>query len=394
MPSKGSPGFVGSRLREAREVREITGSTLAAQIGITKSGVSSYERGHTSPTPDVLEKIVETLKFKTEFFFRPEESLSQEGPQTIFERSRSATTKATRVRARHYRLWLREIVQYLSQFVDFPHPNLPTTLNDVHWSAMSGEHIESIALSTRRHWNLGNGPISNVTLLSEKQGVIVALLPMNSPKLDAFSTWDNADNRPYIVLSDTQSSARTRFNICHELGHLILHRRVSPSEFKDQRFFRAVEAQANRFAAAFLTPAMSFLANVSMPSLEQFRTLKPQWKVSIKMMVHRTRELGIIDRDEERRLYINYNRRGWNREEPLDDTQPVEEPRLVRRVFETIIDNSALDRFQVEAALPFNRDDVELLAGLPHGYLSDESAYSWAVREMEEWAMRNIGDQP
>ena len=149
---------------------------------------------------------------------------------------------------------------------------------------------------------------------------MVTVIDMNANDLDAFSTWDSADNRPYIVLgSDTQSPFRTRFNVCHELGHLILHKTCDRRQsLMTGRFFKLIETQADRFAAAFLAPATTFSPDVISPSLDVFRILKPKWRTSIKMMIHRARELDIIDRDEARRLYINYNRRGWNREEPLD----------------------------------------------------------------------------
>ena len=253
----------------------------------------------------------------------------------------------------------------------------------MNWLNVSESDIESVARDARRFWNLGDGPISNVTLLVENNGVVVTLIDMHATNLDAFSTWDVVDNRPYIVLgSDRQSAFRTRFNVCHELGHLILHRHVTPSEFDDRKFFRLIESQADRFAAAFLAPATTFSPDIMTPSLEVFRILKPKWRVSIKMMIHRAQELNIINRDEARRLYINYNRRGWNREEPLDQGHRLEEPRLVRKAFETIVENQLIERAQISAALPFNQEDIEELANLPYGYLDSDSAYSWAIREL------------
>ena len=379
----GSPGFVGSRLREAREARQMTGGALSELIGITASAISSYEKGHTSPSPDVLERITRALNFKIAFFLRPEESQADSSAQTIFERSRSSTTKATRKRARHHRTWLREIVQYLTRFVRLPKPNVPKVRLDANWLAMSDEDIEDAARDGRRHWNLGDGPISDVTLLTEKHGIIVTMIAMNANNLDAFSTWDDADSRPYIALgTDTQSAFRTRFNVCHELGHLILHRDVLPREFNDQRYFKIIESQADRFAAAFLTPAATFSPDISLPTLEVFRILKPRWRTSIKMMIHRAQDLEVIDREEARRLYISYNRRGWNRREPLDEDQQLEEPRLVRRAFETIVEKSVIERSQIVAASPFNREDIEQLANLPYGYLDEDSAYTWAIEEL------------
>jgi Zn-dependent peptidase ImmA (M78 family) len=186
-----------------------------------------------------------------------------------------------------------------------------------------------------------------------------------------------------VIGKDEQSAFRTRFNVCHELGHLVLHKNVSPPEFADKNHFKVIEAQADRFAAAFLTPATTFSQEIRKPSLDGFRALKPRWKTSIKQMIHRAQDLDIISREEARSLYINYNRRRWNTQEPLDDTENIEEPRLVRRVFEAVIENSIIDRSQITAALPFNPDEVEELASLPHGYLDEESAYSWAIRHLE-----------
>ena len=381
----GTPGFIGVRLKEARESRQLTGAALAELVGVSTGGISAYERGNSSPSPNVMDKLCQALNFKVSFFTRPLDSeCKNDSEHIIFERSRQSATKSTRQRARHHRTWLREIVQYLDQFVRLPEPNIPDLDYISDWLAITDDDIESSARDTRRHWNLGNGPISNVTLLAEKNGVIMSVIPMNARNLDAFSMWDRVDHRPYIVLgADEQSAFRTRFNVGHELGHLILHRYISAGDFHDQSNFKLIEYQANRFAAAFLTPASTFSPEITVPTLEMFRTLKPRWRTSIKMMIYRAEELDVINREEARRLYINYNRRGWNRGEPLDQDYPIEEPRLVRRAFEAVVENSVVELSQMKADLPFNEEDIENLSCLPYGYLDKDSAYSWAIRELE-----------
>ena len=379
----GSPGFMGARLREAREARQMTGMVLSEIAGVTASSISAYENGHASPSPEVLERIAATLRFKLAFFFRKEESHNALARQTIFERSKASTTKGTRRRAQHQRTWLRESLQYLSQFIKLPPTNVPEFPHKFDWLVCSDVDIESMARRTRRAWNLGDGPISNATLLVENNGIIATLIAMNGNNLDAFSVWDGIDGRPYIALNaNVQSPFRTRFNVCHELAHLILHKRLSPSEFESRGYFKMAEAQADRFASAFLTPSESFSREIAVPNLDMFRSLKSRWRVSIKMMIHRAHELDIINREEARHLYINYNRRGWNKQEPLDETSLVEEPRLARRAFEIVVENSLIQRSQIAAALPFNTEDVEQLANLPIGYLDDDSAYNWAIREL------------
>ena len=379
----GSPGFVGGRLREDREARQLTGLVLAEMTGVTAASISAYENGHASPSPEVLDRISSSLNFKTAFFFREEDPLAAVARQTVFERSKSSTTKATRRRAGIQRKWLRENLQYLSQFIKLPSPMVPDTQRDFDWLACSPEDIESVAKTIRRAWNLGDGPISNATQLVENNGIITTLIAMNGSGLDAFSVWDAIDGRPYIALnSNVQSAFRTRFSVCHELGHLVIHRGLSPNEFENRNYFKLVETQADRFASAFLTPAETFSPEIAIPSLDTFRRLKSRWRVSIKMMIHRAEDLNIINREEARRLYINYNRRGWHKQEPLDDSYSIEEPKLARRAFELVIDNSLIDRSQIGADSPFNVEDIERLANLPIGYLDEDSPYNWAIREL------------
>ena len=98
----------------------MTAVALSELVGISASGISLYERGRNSPSPEVLQKIVRALNLKSEFFFRPEDMVTELARQTIFERSRSSATKATRKRAQHRRTWLRETLQYLERFIELP----------------------------------------------------------------------------------------------------------------------------------------------------------------------------------------------------------------------------------------------------------------------------------
>ena len=347
---------------------------------MTASGISAYEKGHRNPSAAVFEKITSVIRFKPAFFLRPEDPPQN---QVVFERSRASATKSTRLAAQHRRVWLRDTTQYLSRFVRFPDPDVPQIPYHEGWQRLSGSQIESFARETRRHWRLGDGPISNVTLLAENNGVIVTSIPMNAQNLDAFSLWDRIDNRPYIVLGDdNQSAFRTRFNICHELGHLVLHSNIPTHEATAPDQLKTLESQADRFAAAFLTPASTFSSEVTTPKLELFRLLKPRWRTSIKMMIHRAQELDIVDREEARKLYIGYNRRGWHRQEPLDQGEHPEEPALLRRVFETLVEQRIILRSQVASDLPFNPEDIEQLANLPYGYLDEDSAYTWAIKTL------------
>ena len=135
-----------------------------------------------------------------------------------------------------------------------------------------------------------------------------------------------------------------------------------------------IEDQAHRFAAAFLLPALTFANDFYTPNLDAFRALKPKWKVSIAMMVYRSAELELVRKEQERRLWINRTRRGWRTKEPLDDQLPIEEPRLLRRAFELLVNEGVQSRAEIRAALPYALGDIEELAGLPPGFLEEKPA--------------------
>ena len=364
--------FVGARLREARDIRGVTATALSKATNIPVSVISSYERGRHLPPQEKLDALIKALNVKTEFLLRPIDPHTHP-PQIVFERSRTSTTKTIRRRAAYKREWLREIVAFLDQHLNMPVADLPKFGKDLQWDTLTDGQIEQLACESREQWHLGNGPISNATLLMENHGIVVTYLHMGSPKLDAFSAWDVLDRRPYIIIgNDGQTSARTRFNICHELGHLVLHQNLTPQEWSSSYVYKKTEKQAHRFASAFLTPAPHILHDLRNITLNGLRMIKPKWKVSIKMLIRRAYELNLIEKTEESRLYANYNKRGWHREEPYDGVWTAERPIMLRRAFEALENRNLINRYQVPAALPFNQADIEEIAGLPDGYFTED----------------------
>ena len=376
----GSPGFVGRRLADAMEARSLKAASLARIIGITRAAVSQYLNESTTPNQDVLNRLALTLGVKPEYFFR---SVKPNSDSPVFERSRASVTKAARMRARRHQAWLTEIVDYVSEYAVLPPTNLPTFGIEDQWSDLSDLDIEDFATETRRYWKLGNGPLSNITLLMEKNGVVVSRMEMRHKGLDAFCRWDHDNHRAYIMLgTDKGSAVRSRFDVAHELAHLLLHEAVSLDDLENRDLFRQVEQQAHRFAGAFLAPAQAFNNDALVPGLDTFRVLKPRWKISIKMMIKRANDLDMVNDELARRMYMNYNRRGWSESEPLDDVLEPEHPTLLRQVFDLVSNEGGLGLSQIAADLPFVHSDIEDLAGLPSGYLDEDSAYWWAIDEL------------
>ena len=175
--------------------------------------------------------------------------------------------------------------------------------------------------------------------------------------------------------SDKNILARSRFDACHELGHLILHSAVDKTTLNKTIDFKILEEQAHHFSAAFMFPAQSFVNELWGISLESFRSLKARWKVSIAAMISRAIQLELIDEDEAKRLWINRNRRGWREFEPLDDLPP-EKPKMLSNSFTVLLENKIKTKEQILSDLALAANDIEQLSNLPPGFFKDKEELS------------------
>jgi len=377
----GTPGFVGERLTQAREARGLTAVSLADLIGAKSTSVSNYERNRQSPSPEIMERIATVLNQPMAFFLR---KIPNSLPEPWW-RSTSAATKGARARARARNAWLWEIIDYLTEYVDFPQVNLPEFNLPGDVQLITTGMIEEIATECRQHWKLGNGPIADILLLMENNGIIVSRGELEAESLDAYSQRPNESARPLIFLgSDKASAARSRHDVSHELGHLILHRHIDGKAIRNTATFKLIEQQAHRFAAAFNLPAEGFAQQLWSPTLDAFLALKPHWKIAISAMIMRCEQLSIITEEQARRLWINMSRRGWRRQEPLDDRIAPEQPRLLKRSIELLINEGLKTPEQIVIDLALNSSDIESLACLETGYLSGQAPVVSAMPQLRE----------
>ena len=366
---KGTPGFIGARLKEAREARGLSATALADLLGVSRQAVSQYENDQQTPRPEIMRSIESILKLPPAFFWRSPED---HPPRAIFYRSMSAATKEARVRAEKRYEWLREIVAYIRTFIELPRVTFPAFHFGGNSQAISMDAIEHLASEARIFWGLGDGPINSVVSLLENNGAVVTRCEIGADTLDSFSEYCKLDGIPYIFLgSDKKSAVRSRYDAAHELGHLLLHGDVNKAALTRKAEFRLLEDQAHRFAGAFLLPGHSFAEDLLAPTLDALLALKSKWRVAVQMMIHRGQDLQLISEDTARRLYINLNRRKWRTKEPMDDVLPCESPRLLQKAFELVVDEGIQTRPEILTALPFAPRDIEDLAGLRPWYLED-----------------------
>jgi Zn-dependent peptidase ImmA (M78 family) len=308
-----------SNIRLARLFNGYTLSDLAERLGKSKQYLSRVETG-AEPISLLLEQsLTDQLGILPEFL-RHVDPMPLTEEQCHFRKQ--LTTKATlRQYARARGEMLKRLVCVLDEYLDLP------AYRFIEADATSDEAIERAAERCRVDWGLGWGPINNITRLAENVGAVVMRVNGLASEVDAVSF---ATRRPLIALNgDCKSSCRSRFGIAHELGHFALHIGVLTGD-------RLTEAQANRFASAFLLPRASFLSEYqkairrSRLNWEGISELKLRWGVSKAAILYRGRQLGVFSDAQVRSGYITLNRHGQAVEESEDHVIPLETPEIVR----------------------------------------------------------------
>ncbi|MPY67949.1 ImmA/IrrE family metallo-endopeptidase [Deinococcus sp. SDU3-2] len=366
-----NPGFTAARLIQAREARGYSKSELARLLSLTPAAVSAYETGVRVPSPDTVDAIAHALEQPVAFFSRPAPRF---GERKVFYRSFSAATRTARLRAQAKMSLLWDAVDYVQELVDLP-PVVMPAVGELPGAPeeITQDMIEAAAVIARRHWKLGENPAPNLVWLLEESGAIVVRHDLGTDRLDAFSEWREADARPYFMLNSIRRNAfRSRADVAHEIGHVLLHRHVAPACLDDDDTFKLLEDQAWRFAQAFLLPEQAFLRDLSSLNLDALRALKPKWKVSIAFMLHRVHRLGILNDDK----YTNYRKylaqRGWLKVEPYDlETEP-ERPLLLAQVLEFLIEQKVQTPDQIASGVGFNAELLEQLTHVQPGFFSLE----------------------
>lgn len=339
----------GARLRVARNFNALTQADLAEKAGVTPAFVCQVEASRKQPASETIHAFAEVLGFGAPFFAQPLDDEYRD--EECHFRRRKTTALYLRNQVLAHGTLFGEVVAYLDGVLDLPKPSVPAM------GTRTREETERAAERVRLHWGLGlDTPITNMTRVLERAGVVVTRFTGITAKIDAFS---RAGARDVVVLNPAKDSAsRTRWDMAHELGHLVMHRGMETGTTER-------EDEAHQFAGAFLLPRAGFIPTYGhSPRIQwaQMFGLKQHWGVSVAAMVRRTYDLGLIGAIEYRRAYKLIHAKGWHKGEP---NEPAEEtPEILRLAFEEL---ARLRRApaDVAAALHLPEPVLERLTGIP-----------------------------
>lgn len=362
---------IPSRITEARESRAMSMEDLAERIHVTRQSVSKYERGIVCPSPETLQTISFSLDFPIEFFYKPEaDSNAKASP--LFFRSNSTALKKVKLACKYQIKWVNEIKRQLEEYVDLIECDVPTI--DKEYETLTPEDIEELALEVRDKWGLSDKPIGDLIGILENRGIIVTrfatskFCPFN--KIDAFSSWK--DGTPYILYHPEQKSAvRTRFSICHELGHLIMHSAITDSDSIRKDIVDLADEQADRFAAAFLLPATSFPNDIHGTSILALESIKAKWGAALSTMIRRCKTLELLTDNQVDYLQRQMSTNRYWRKEPLDDKLTIQQPELLRDAIKLIVDEQVISKKTFFEECAMSQRDVQTICELPDDFFDD-----------------------
>ncbi|EJV49188.1 hypothetical protein IEK_02898 [Bacillus toyonensis] len=363
--------FCPDKLKEGRESRGLTIRELSEKIGLrTHQALSKYENGKSIPPAEVLLSIMNILNLPYDYFF--EDGYRQIEKEIVYFRSKANTTAKLK-RIHEIKIsWLISIFDYLETILEFPKSDLPeTNINhQEHFMPTDFNDIENIASELRRQWDLNDGPISDVTHLFEKHGIVVSLIKSEDFEIDACSRW--IGNKLFILVGNERSTpSRIKFTLAHELGHYLLHKHVKKEDFNKKEVYKRMEDEANYFASSFLMPAKSFSEELISHTLDYYLLLKKRWQISIQAMIYRSRELNIINDYQASYLWKQIAKKGWRIHEPYDDVLQNESPLLLKEAIDLIIDNHVKMKKQLCEEVRLCQSDIEAIVNLPIGYLDE-----------------------
>lgn len=306
--------FTPSRLRWARERLMLARTDLASVTGVSVSALTSYEKGSSNPDVRDIEVLAAELGVHPEFFYLHD---MEEVPESVVSfRRASKTSKRQQCAARGAAQMAVEFFGVIESAFKLPDLQVPE---------IDDATPEQAAEEVRAQWHLADRPIADMMSLLESKGVRILSLDHRCKDVDAFCF--SRDGVSYIFVSTVKTAERQRFDLAHELGHLVLHADLSTDGAKSKER----ERQADAFASAFLMPASRiYTQSMNGAPVERILKAKKYWQVSAMAMARRLHDLKLLSDWQYRSVVIELSQRGYRSAEP--DGIQREQSQLLRKV--------------------------------------------------------------
>ena len=342
--------FNGLELRLLRQLNQFSLEDLANKVGKSRQFLHKIEMNQVTPTVDLVEALSKILNVNSNIFFSSYPILHEDQINFRSNKTAKVATKQAVIAQGEY---LRRLVEYFDKHLRLPKYTIPNI--DV---STNFQDIENAASTFRKHFNLGLGPISDMTKLCEMLGIIVTSFPGVSSEVDALSI---SSKRPIFVNNEKCSTCRQRFNLAHEIGHLVLHDGCVTGD-------SLTEAQAHRFASALLIPQEMMNTHFRSCFNGRFNwsklgEMKYSWKISKAALLYRAKSLGLLSEESYKSGFIYLRRTGEAITELEDSFIERETPELLNKCF-TALAKKGISIKQISSDLQISIDVLNQITQL------------------------------
>jgi len=331
---------IGERIKQMRKAKGLSLRGLAQSVDVSAMAISKYERNQDIPSSGVLLRLSNVLNAPLDFFLRPTR-LSVE--LLAYRSHASLGVKEQGIIKGKIQNWIERYTELESFFDGTMSISLP------HYDVTSMEDVEEASQLLRRDWKLGLDPIESMMELLEDRGIKVGLIT-GSDEFDACIFM--ANNTPVIVVREDIPGDRQRFNLCHELGHLVLKFKGDLGE----------EKASHRFATAFLLPAESARFELghsrSNIDLKELELLKHKYGLSMQALIYRAKDLGIISDSFAKNYFKRFRQKQWYRNEPGEPYKPEKPQRMERLIYRALAEDIISRSKMLEYQSGFNSQPV------------------------------------
>lgn len=370
--------FVGEKLTDIRLLHGHSRNELAKLVDVSEQSIWQYENNYNGPRLEVVNKFKDLFNVKTKYFYEEQSYKTEFDPSVLAYRSKEINSVVkTRYEATHLE-FIEGFINLLEGYIAYPENRL-VNIRDYCIKFIVGasnqlertEIIQHVAEYARKELQLGNDNHKLLFAL-EKNGVFVCEKSLGE-NIDAYSAWSKKDKPILILGTAKKSSVRRNFDLAHELGHLLLHYRMDMTEMTKSEY-KAIEAEADDFAAFFLMPKQEFIEDIQqiqrLSNPDAYIDLKEKWLVSIAAMAYYARKLGYLTYEQHRYFYASLNRQNYTKVEPLDDTIKIIRPGKIKSSLQFLFDKKIIALEDLIVITNYNETLIAKIVGIEENFLT------------------------
>jgi Zn-dependent peptidase ImmA (M78 family)/DNA-binding XRE family transcriptional regulator len=293
---------VAKRIKSARTLAGFSLRELSHKMDglISYNAISKYEKGLMLPDSKVMIQLAKALEVKVDYFFLPynvkiDNIEFRKKSKLSVKREKAIKEKVTDAISRYIQL-----EEFLNVSYAFENPIQKLIIKD-------GNDVENAVNLLLEKWDLGTNALPNVIDLLEDKEIKIIEIEADE-HFDGFSGWANNQIPLIIINKKSFSVERKRFTALHELGHLVLN-------FSKDLAHKDIERLCLRFAGAMLMPKATFLTEMGTArnrvGISELTAIKETYGISIQAVMHRAKDLGIVNQQRyvQFRRWINANGR-------------------------------------------------------------------------------------